>query len=161
MFFWLSTAFLLLTIAFATGLGASPERWGGLTLLAMTIITFSAYAIFPRIFGKVDPTALTVDLVGFVGIAAIALFSKRIWPLWAISFQILSVAAHLIRAFDIRAAHLTYSIMKTGPSYMIMLCLIVGTINHLRKGGQNDRGPYWRNWSAAHRTTRKAPRNNF
>ena len=60
-------------IVVAWSYGGKPERVGASILLAMLILTYVGHAVLPRIFHTVDPVALTVDLVGFVGFSAIGI----------------------------------------------------------------------------------------
>jgi hypothetical protein len=113
--------------------GGKPERAGAGILLAMLLLTYTGHAIFPRIFHTVDPVGLTVDLVGFVGFSAIGISSRRVWPLWAASLQLLSSGAHFVRALSIPVEPRVYFWMKTSPTWLVMILLIAGTLAYRRR----------------------------
>jgi hypothetical protein len=132
MLLWTSAVVLAFAVALPLLTGHGPERQGGLVLLTMTIIAFGGSGLFGRVYRTVDPVGLIVDVVGFVGFTILALRAPRYWPLWASSLQLLSLIAHLVRFLEFKIAPVTYAVMKTGPSYLLMMCLIVGSLWRLR-----------------------------
>jgi len=128
MLLWISAGILALALGLPFLAGERPERQGGMVLLAMTVIAFGGSGLFGRVYRTVDPVGLAVDLVGFAGFTILALRAPRYWPLWASSLQLLSLIAHLIRFLEVKVAPVTYAVMKTAPSYLLMACLIAGSL---------------------------------
>lgn len=124
------TALLLITLALAFWQGGSPERLCAGVVLLMALLQFLGNALFGRIFDQVDLVSLIVDLTGFVGMTAIALFANRIWPLWTSAMQLLSCTSHLGREVSGKVEPLVYSILKTGPTFLVLLILLMGTFHH-------------------------------
>lgn len=122
-------------IACASLKGGKPERAGAGVLLAMLVINYAGHAVFPRVFQSVDPVGLAVDLVGFAGFSAIGVVSRRIWPLWAASLQLLSIGAHFVRALSLPVEPRVYFWMKGGPTLLVMVILIAGTLAYRRRLG--------------------------
>ena len=123
----------LLAISCAWFLGGRPECVGGGILLAMLILNYAGHAVHNRVFQSVDPVALMVDLVGFVGFSAIGITSRRVWPLWAASLQLLSSGAHFVRALSIPLEPRVYFWMKGAPTLLVMVLLIGGTLAYRRR----------------------------
>lgn len=113
-------------------LGEKPERHGAFIIIVMALIGLFGQSIMPPRYGTVDPARLMQDLVAFVSFSYIGINSKRVWPLWAAAFQLLSVGAHFVRALEVPVRPIVYAWMKTGPTWAVLILLIVGTITNHR-----------------------------
>lgn len=79
---------------------------------------------------------IAIDVLFFVFLSAVALRTRRYWPLFAAAFQLLAVLTHVARIIDpgVRAwAYYTAGIIWT---YMTLLALAIGTYNRWRERGQ-------------------------
>lgn len=126
-------------IAIAGMLGEKPERRGALIVVAMAIIGLVGQSLLPPRYVSVDPAGLMQDVVAFLGFSYIGINSKRVWPLWAAAFQLLSVGAHFVRVLEMPVRPIVYAWMKTGPTWAVLLILIAGTIiNRRRQSNRNN-----------------------
>jgi hypothetical protein len=135
-------AFLVLelaAIAYAWRGGGAPERAGAGILAAMVAVTYIGYAFEPHIFNTVDPIGLTVDLIGLVGFSWLGIVSRRLWPLWAGSLQLLSTGAHFVRELAIPVRSPVYYWMKSVPTVAVILLLIAGTWAYRRRESRRMR----------------------
>lgn len=123
----------LTAIAFSLSLGGRPERQGGLIIAIMLLLTIIGQGLFAKHFHTVDPVSLAQDLFAFISFSLIGIYSKRIWPLWAAAFQLLSVGAHFVRALEIPVRPIVYAWMKSGPTWAVLVLLIGGTIISRRR----------------------------
>ena len=70
-------------------------------MLAMLLISLLGHRFSSYQYHKVDALNALLDAAGFCGFCTIALFARRIWPLWVSSLQLIAVLAHVSRAMDI------------------------------------------------------------
>ena len=128
-----SLLIMLASIAYAWRCGGRPERTGAMILGIMLGVTALGHAFVPLIYMAVDPIGLTVDLIGLVGFSWLGLVSRRLWPLWAGSLQLLSTGAHFVRALNIPVRAPVYYWMKSLPTVAVVLLLIFGTWAYSRR----------------------------
>lgn len=129
----------LAAIATATIYGEKPERHGALIIILMVIIGLLGRSLLSPRYGSVDPPTLIQDAVAFVGFSYLGINSKRIWPLWAAAFQLLSVGAHFVRGLEIPVRPIVYAWMTTGPTWAVLILLIGATIiNRPRQSSQSS-----------------------
>ena len=134
---------LVTSVGFAFWKGGHPERLGAAMLVAMAVIQQAAYLVAPPRFEKFDPAGLTVDLMAFAGMTAIALYADRKWPLWTAALQLLACAAHLVRILSIKVEPLVYGTMKAAPTFAVICVLIIGTEMHRRRLRRHGADPSW------------------
>lgn len=149
------------TIVLAIWKGGAPERHAVAVLAIAFSVQALSYTLVPPDYAGVDLIGLGVDFITLVGLGLIAIRAKRVWPLWASSFQILSIAAHFSRAVQIEIEPLVYSLMKTTPTGAVIMLLLVGTITHqmrLRKFGFDQS---WMNWALLKQARSLRPRNQL
>jgi hypothetical protein len=142
---------LLASIVIAGVRGGAPERWGAATLAVMTIVQIAGFYALGSRFGEIDWVATAVDIIGFAAFTAIALFTRRIWPLWASALQLFSLTTHFFRALDIHIHPGVYWLTKSAPTFGICLILIVATAMHRRRvrtSGSDVSWTVWRDGSA-------------
>lgn len=138
--FAIFVAMMAVSFAFAIWKGGAPERLCAWVILLMAVAQYVGFALIGRVFKTLDVVSLSVDLIGLVGMTAIALHANRTWPLWTSAMQLLSCASHLGRDISDRVEPLVYSILKSAPTFLVFLILMIGTAMHqlrLRKLGQD------------------------
>ena len=148
---------LLAGVTIALWRGGPPERWGGIALVAMTIIQAAGMSLVGARFGTIDWVAFGVDLLGFVAFTAIALFARRIWPLWASALQLFSLATHFVRVVDIHVHPAVYWLMKSAPTFLVCAILILATILHRRRAEAQGADPSWTVWRRGRETRSSRP----
>jgi hypothetical protein len=127
----------LSAVTIAYRFGDRPEQQGAAIIIAMLAINYLGMLVFIKRYATVDPVACLVDGLGFLGFAFIGIYSKRIWPLWASSFQLLSVGAHFIRALELPIRPIVYAWMKSAPTWAVLLLLIGGTLANRQRARQS------------------------
>ncbi|MCJ2183828.1 hypothetical protein MTR62_14160 [Novosphingobium sp. 1949] len=145
---FLPAFFILLVVSpgLAAWKGGEPERLGGLVILAMWGLQSFGEYFLPSRFSTVDPVAFCSDLVGTLGFGFIALHARRVWPLWAASLQLLSLSAHFARWADIGIPKIVYALMRGGPTFVVMLVLLAGTLAHWRRMRRVAVDHPWQSW---------------
>ena len=139
---------LALVIILAFMRGGRPEKWGVAVILAMGAWQFSAYGLSPPKFERVDLISVISDAIGFVGFGLIALNAKRLWPIWASSLQLMSLAAHFARLANLDVEPLVYSLLKSTPTGIAIIAIAFGTILHQRRKARSGFDPCWQDWKA-------------
>ena len=137
-------ALSLFTIGWAGWRGGAPEKATAAAMGYLVIVQASAYAIKQPRYLEVDEISLLVDLCMVVCLFCIALFANRMWPLYAAAMQLLALFFHTSRAIAPDVVGYAYSLLKSGPTGMVTLILLFGTIFHQRR--QKRYGDY-RQWA--------------
>jgi hypothetical protein len=145
---WLAAfyATLVFSIGYALVRGSAPERLGAGVLIAMTVMQFTARAVIPPDFTIVYLVSLIVDAFGVVAFGMLAIYAKRVWPLWATSLQILSLTAHFAQEVGDTSNIGTYIVMKGAPTFLAILALLAGAIAHRRRLRCYGTDPAWKAW---------------
>lgn len=128
-----SLVLTIVAIGYAWRFGARAERTGAAIFAVMLGVDILGHVFVPLIFKTVDPIGVAVDLIGLIGFSWLGIGSRRLWPLWAASLQLLSTGAHLVRALSIPLRPPVYYWMKTVPTVTIALLLIGGTLAYQRR----------------------------
>jgi hypothetical protein len=152
-------SFLVVSIVVALATGGPPEKWGGVALLVMAAVQFAGTAMLGARFDQLDPVAFTVDLVGFAAFGAIALYARRIWPLWASALQLFSLTTHFVRIVDGLIHPGVYWLMKSAPTWGICLMLIVASVLYRRRVSRMAQGASWRVWRGSRAPKASTPTN--
>ena len=137
---------LILSTGFAITRGGAPERWGALVIVTMTAIQVASAFSGHQKFSSVDLGSVVVDAYGVIGFGAIALYARRAWPIWATSLQILSLSSHFARQVDQGVSPMVYALMKSSPTFFVLLALFVGTMAHRRRLQLHGKDPGWMDW---------------
>lgn len=159
----LETAMLLLLAAAAWRWGAGPERAAASSLLVFVVVDPIYHWFVGRHanYGVVEVGHLVQDCIVGGFLVAIAMRANRFYTLWMAAFQLLAVLSHAGRSFSHSAAPLAYSILTYLPSYLLLVTLGIGILQHarhVRRWGQyrswwNDCPP-WMSANAGPRTSR-------
>lgn len=120
-------------IVFALRCGGRVERYGAKLLVLMVILGVIAYPAEEASRRALELDWFSQDLVGFIGFSLLGIYSKRIWPLWAAAFQLLSVVVHGIMLFGIELRPIVFASMTSAPTWAVYLLLIAGTLGHQRQ----------------------------
>lgn len=140
--FWI---IVICACGYALVFGGAPERRTG------AILAFAALA--SKVMWRVGPTeagvAIGVAMVDFATLIAlvwIALFARRVWPLWMAAFQGLTASAHLV-AFSRLAQPWTYVAAVSVTSYVMLPLLAFGTLLHRRRMAMFGADRSWSDFS--------------
>lgn len=145
---WLSVALMAAAIIFSFRFGQSAEKFGGVTIGFMLAATWLHDLIFKSNFAGLDVFGFAIDLIGFAGFFAIALFALRIWPLWASALQLIALCAHLVHELQISINPMAYALMRFSPTSLASLALLAGTVSLQRRPSASANRGCWQDWSA-------------
>lgn len=118
---------LLLICAFAFWRGHTDERIAAATCLIATIVQLYVVTPTVRRYSGVETGVLVIDLVVLAVFVAIALQSRRFWPLWVAGLQLTTVFGHILKAIQLSLLPYAYAGALRFWSYPILLILAIGT----------------------------------
>jgi len=120
---------LLLTgvAAYALWRGKGDERAAALVCDEATAASVLVNSPLTRRFAGVETGVLVVDLLTLAAFIAIALRTKRFWPLWVAGFQLTSTFAHVLKAVHFSLVPQVYAAAERLWVYPIFLAIVVGT----------------------------------
>jgi hypothetical protein len=120
---------LLLTgvAAYALWRGRGDERAAALVCVVATAASVLVNSPLTRRFAGVETGVLVVDLLTLAAFIAIALRTKRFWPLWVAGFQLTSTFAHVLKAVHFSLVPQVYAAAERLWVYPIFLAIVVGT----------------------------------
>ena len=122
--FW---GILLSTFAYALWRGRSDERLAASVCVLATIATRFAISPVTERYTGVEVGLLIIDGAVLAAFVAIALRSKRFWPLWVAGLQLTSSLSHLMKVVEFDLLPRAYAAAAIFWSYPILLIIIVGT----------------------------------
>ena len=137
-----------ITVVVATGWGGQPERMGAFTHIGLFLVQAVAYLVLPPQFLQVDNSAIMADALGLAAFGWIALSANRIWPIWAASLQLLSMMGHFARWAQIEIGAYAYVLLKSVPTAVSLLVLLIGVIAHRKRLTRIGTDPSWVDWKA-------------
>ena len=138
-------ALLVLSVSAALLKGGAPERTGAAIVVATLALELVGLAFLPPQLHSIDPVALTIDALATVSYCALALYARRVWPIWATALQILSLTSHFAQGIEPSHPGI-YITMKSGPTLAVQVVLLLGTLFHLRRLRQFGSDPAWMKW---------------
>lgn len=148
----LQTALVLALLVISVLRGGPPERWcAGLLMTAIVLARFEQIIVsgFETVWGLSgfetrDLAYLVIDLLTFVGLAAVGITANRIYPLWMAGLQLTALLTHIAsRTTDI-VAPLAYAVLNLSTFYLAMLVLAAGLAAHIRRERRWGTYPSWR-----------------
>lgn len=132
------------TSVYAILAGGAPERWAGVVMLTTLAAHPVLHLIVPVTFSAVDPVHLLIDLVRFVAFMAIARRANRFWVICFAAFQLLAIAAHLVKVMQWDVHPVAYQVGNVIWTYGMLALLILATRHHRRL---LSRGVTRKSWS--------------
>ena len=130
---------LLVVSAYALLRGRYDERAAAAVCIGATIATRLAHSQLAERFSRVETGVLAVDLLAFAAFAAIALRSKRFWPLWVAGLQLTTLLAHGLKAVELDLMPQAYAAAARFWVYPIFAIIVAGTWRgHQRRLREQD-----------------------
>lgn len=126
-------AVLIGSSLFAWIKGGWPERAGAALIVLMVLIRAVTLPFVSAKYQTIDVQAVFQDLISLVGFVAIAIRARRFWPICAAALQLLTLGAHFARQVLPQIDLWTYALMKTGPTFLVLLTLVGGTMCFCRR----------------------------
>lgn len=111
--------------AFALYKGDKPERFAGGALVIAWLATLAVHR--ETILTSVTIPVFLIDVAVLVVLIGLAWRSDRNWPIWAASFQCITVMVHIVTMIDLRIRAIAYLSAQTVGTYGVLICLAVGT----------------------------------
>ncbi|MBA3670353.1 MAG: hypothetical protein H0W71_09900 [Sphingomonas sp.] len=118
---------LLAVTLYAFLRGRLDERFAAIICIFATVATIVVSSPLSRRFTDIEFGVLIVDLLALLAFTAIALRSKRFWPLWVAGFQLTSTFAHVMKAVHLDLIPQVYAAAERFWVYPIFLVIVVGT----------------------------------
>ena len=122
--FW---TILIAICGYAFVRGRGDERFAAGVCLAASVATRFVIPPVAERYRSVDHGLVMIDLMVLVAFVALALRSKRFWPLWIAGLQLTNSMAHLIKAVDLDLVPRAYAAAAVFWSYPILLIIFIGT----------------------------------
>jgi hypothetical protein len=131
---------LLMVFGFAWWRGRGEEKIAATTCLLAVIATRFLISPLHSRYEGIEFGLLSIDLVVLAAFVAIALQSKRFWPLWAAGFQLTLSISHGLKAVDLELLPRAYAAAAVFWSYPILLVILFGTWRtHMRRRAEKVR----------------------
>lgn len=111
--------------AFALFKGDKPERFAGGALVIAWLATLAVHR--ETIIASVTIPVLLIDMAVLLVLIGLGWKSERNWPIWAASFQAITVLVHIVTMIDLRIRAIAYISAQTVGTYGVLICLAVGT----------------------------------
>lgn len=119
---------LALICVYAFLRGGKDERAVALICIAGTVATNLVIAPLSERYLDVDHGILFVDLAVLAGFTAVALQTRRYWPLWVAGLQLTTTFGHVFKAIDQDLLPQAYGASLQFWAYPILLILAIGTL---------------------------------
>jgi hypothetical protein len=142
---------LFLVSAYAQWRGGAPERIAAMCMVAAMMATFWAGLSNPSYRG-VEWDMLLIDLGLLLALAVLAGLADRFWPIWLAAFQLVTVAAHGVTAYNPGILPVAYWWLVGKIAYPMVAILAIGTRRHhrrIRSGHQEYAWTYQRHRAAS------------
>lgn len=107
--------------------GGSEERSAASACVLATVTTVIVIPPVAERYSQPDLILLFIDIAMLVAFTAIALSSRRFWPLWIAGLQLTMTLSHIMRAIDPNLIPRAYAAASILWSYPILLIILVGT----------------------------------
>ena len=134
---------LFASCAYAYFAGGREGRWISLLLIGAAMATFAASFIGYG-YARVHLPVLTIDLLLLAGLAAIAIRSRRYWPVWVLALHLGSISTHVARAAEPSLPSIIYFAMQSFWSLPLLLVMVVGIMLDRRAGLPKE--TRWKAW---------------
>ena len=120
-------AILLAICGYALWRGQRDERIVAGICLVASVASFLSLTQWHDRYSNVEYRLLLVDIVTLASFVAVALQSKRFWPLWVAGLQLTTSMGHMLKAIDSSLIPVAYGAALRMWAYPILIILAVGT----------------------------------
>ncbi len=132
---WIYNGLLVMVSGFCIAWGGPAERLGAAVAFGASMLSWLVWTISARHWSGTEYGVLSVDLAVLFAFLAMALKSNRFWPLWATSFQLISVATHAATLVDPDIVPRAYGLAQGFWAYPILLMMAFAAHLHARRAG--------------------------
>ena len=126
--------------------GAGPERATISTLLGMIVTDRIYHWAVPGgwVWERIDLGHVAIDSLGALCLFQIALKSNRIYPICLAGLQFVALVAHFGQAISPAVNRAGYHSLMVLPSYLQIVALGIGILNHMKRIRRYGPYPSWR-----------------
>jgi peptidoglycan/LPS O-acetylase OafA/YrhL len=121
--YWLFAFVICLFVYFD---GDRTAKLGSLLFLCASVISAIAQATNGGWSQGINWPLLICDLAHFIGLFALAVYSKRYWPIWASGFQFLTVITVVSIALAPGTSYQIYRGLETVWAIPVLLVMLIG-----------------------------------
>lgn len=134
---------LALVSAYALIKGGAPERYAAALYCTAYVLSIAATQVSPDYYASVEWSVMAIDIALLLALGSLALRANRYWGIWATSFQLVAVIAHLARIVVPQIAADAYAIALLVWSYAALPLLAVATYRHVERTKRFGEDPSW------------------
>lgn len=139
----LFAASLLLVSLYALIKGGAPERSAAVLYLSAYGLSAVATQWTGSDYFSVQWVILGIDFILFLALAVLACMANRYWGIWAASFQLIAVIAHLAVLLFPQIVAQAYAMALLVWSYAMLPLLAAATCRHQRRLEHYGKDPAW------------------
>lgn len=138
-------AFYGIAAGYALWRGGAPERWFAVILVLMLATDRIGHQIIGSTnLEAIDRLHLFIDFASFGAMVLVMVRARRFWPIWACSFQLLSLASHATSLMNAGVPPIIPAVLAVAPSYLLCVSLVLGTVLHQARLRRHGNDPPWR-----------------
>lgn len=119
--------FLALVSAYALLRGGREERFVALVCVLASLASLAVFRPAHVSYTDFQPRVALIDLSVLAAFVAIALGTRRFWPLWVSGLQLTTTIGHVLKLLDPGLVPVVYGAALASWSYPILLILAIGT----------------------------------
>lgn len=119
----------LVTCVVAILRGGRDERIGAAILMWTTVGLLALRPFFPLSLTHLDMGMFVTDVVAFVACMWLAFTTRKFWPLWFGSAQMIALLGHAMWAIESLTGP-AYGVLTKGPAWLQCLILLVASLRH-------------------------------
>lgn len=124
---YLFFALLALVSGYAFLRGGREERFVAAVCIVASLASLAVFRPSHVSYLDFQPRIALIDLAALAAFVAIALQTRRFWPLWVSGLQLTTTIGHLLKLLDPHLLPVVYGAALASWSYVILLILAVGT----------------------------------
>ena len=124
---YLYFALLALVSGYAFLRGGREERFVAAVCVVASLASLAVFRPADVSYSDFQPRIAFIDLAALSGFVAIALRTRRFWPLWVSGLQLTTTIGHVLKLLDPDLVPVVYGAALASWSYLILIILAVGT----------------------------------
>lgn len=133
----LFTILLFASCAYAFLAGGKEGRWVSLLIISAALLSIPASHLDYG-WARAQLPVLAIDVLLLIGLAIVAVRSRRYWPLWMTGFHLVSVSTHAARLAEPDLPPLIYFALQSFWSPPGLLVMVGGIVLDRRAGLPKD-----------------------
>lgn len=123
--------------------GGAPERSAAVLYISAYLGSVAVTQLYHEDYYSVQWLVLGIDILLLAALTNLALKANRYWGIWAASFQLIAVIAHLAVALFPSIQGGAYATALLIWSYAVLPLLVLATYRHQQRKAQYGQDPSW------------------